>query len=172
MQPIPQFQTNAWPTIHSNYPLKNLSLKFHGYHTCCWTVHLLHDVFQWHICKMPGISLLYHVIKSHSLLEMFIQDAPYVGRTCLSASWAHWRVVVFFPLPCNSSALNTHETLHRQEGRIPKKKKYPETSTSIQKCHCPKEVTSYTSSFCQKVSKMPPTFMLRRAKNSQVPTMH
>lgn len=29
------------------------------------------------------------------------------------------------------------------------------------------KVTSYTSHFCQKVSKMPLTFMLTRAKNSQ-----
>lgn len=104
-------------------------------------------------------------IKLHFLLEMFIQDAHYVGRIYVSASWAQWRAFLF-PVPCNNSMLSTNQTLHAP-GRQNFQKYHPQTSTSIQQCHCPREVTSYSSNFCY-VSKMPWTFMLTRAKNSQV----
>lgn len=77
--------------------------------------------------------------------------------------WPHWKALLF-PVPHNSM-LNTEHSIC-QSGRNPKNT-IPKQALQSSALPLTQKVTSYTSHFCPKVSKMPLTFMLTRAKNSQ-----
>ena len=129
------------PTTHSKISLWNFTdiIPAVKQFTFCMAY------FNIHIGKMPAISLIYHAflqfkeiiyilsLKCSSKMPIMLEESVclLVGPTGR---------LFFFPVPGNNSALNTTETLHPPRRRN-SQKYHPQTSTNVQQCHCPKEVT-------------------------------